>query len=257
MAAAPASSIPQYTADNFAQRMAAMFPNGWASNTDKSPGGVLYGLFASIGGGLTFEVGALTYALGATRIQTAINGALDLASLDFLGTRLPRNPGETDASYEVRVQAALLPPGATRAAVTAAVKAATGYAPRVIEPWRPADTGVWGRFFWNVDTPTTPFRWTNSGMSFQGFIECVLPQPAFLGGNAAPCYDSNFYWGVAGSSFINPSASTPLGAAVVYDAINLVKVYGTTVWVKFVPTPPQWSWDQPNVTWDESGVNWT
>ena len=251
-----AASIPQITADGYAQRMAAVFPNGWAAASDLSPGGVLYGLFASIGGGLTFETGALTYALGATRIQTAINGALDLASLDFLGNRLPRNSGESDTSYRIRVLAALLPSGATRAAVTAAAEAATGYPVRVIEPWNPADTGVWGRFYWGVDTPATPFRWTNPGMEFQGFIDCVLPTPSFLGGNPAPCYDSNFYWGIAGSSFIDPNPSTPLGPQVVYDAINLAKVYGTIVWVKFVSAPTAWSWDEPGVTWDQSNVNW-
>lgn len=252
-----AASIPQLTADNFAQRMSANFPNGWAAPSDLSPGGVLYGLFASIGGGLTTEVGALTYALGATRIQTAINGALDLASLDFLGNSLPRNPGETDAAYSIRILGSLLPAGATRPAVTAAVQKVTGAVPRVIEPWSPADTGVWGSFYWDVDTPTTPFRWTDPGMEFQGFIECVLPTPALLGGNPVPCFDSNFYWEVAGSSLLDPDPSVTLGPQVVYNAINAAKVYGTIVWVKFVPAAPQWSWDQPGVTYDESGVKWT
>jgi hypothetical protein len=256
MASTP-TTIPQLTADQFAARMAAVFPNGWASASAKSPGGALYGLFQSIGGGLSFETGALTYALGATRIQNAINGALDLASLDFLGDRLPRNPGELDPSYAGRVTAALLPDGATRSAVVTAVENATGYPVRAIEPWSPADTGVWGRSFWGVDTPATPSRWTNPGMEFQGFIECVLPSPAFLGGNPAPCYDSNSFWGVAGSAYIDPDPATTLGPQVVYDAINLAKVYGTIVWVKFVTAPATWSWDSPGVDWDEVGVKWS
>lgn len=257
MASAPTTTVPQITADGFARRMAAVFPNGWASPDDLSPGGVLYGLFATIGGGLTFEVGALTYALGATRIQTAIDGALDLASMDYFGGALPRNSGELDPSYEARITAALLPSGATRSAVVAAVEAATGHPCRAIEPWAPSDTGCWGRFFWNVDTPATPFRWTNPGMEFQGFIDCVLPSPAFLGGNPAPCYDSSFYWGIAGSSFIDPNTTTTLGAQAVYNAINMAKVYGTIIWVKFVPATATWSWDQPGVNWDEVGVTWS
>lgn len=251
------TTIPVYDAAAFAARMAANIPQAWSSPEAKSPGGALYAVMAMLGGGLTFESGALTYALGATRVQTAINGALDIASLDFFGNGLPRNPGESDLAYRIRILAALLPAGATRQAVSDAVQKVTGSAPRIIEPWSPKDTGVWGRFYWSVDNAVTPFRWTNSAMGYQGFIECVLPQPELFGGNAAPCYDSNFYWGVAGSSFIDPNPSQPLGPQVVYDAINLAKVEGTIAWVKFVSPAAQYNWDQPGVTWDEPGVNWT
>lgn len=249
------TTIQDISAVGFADRMAALYPPGWASPEAKSPGGAFYALLSMLGGGLSFESGALTYALDATRIQTATDGALDLASVDYLGDRASRLPGETDPSYRLRILAALLPAGATRKAVSDAVQAVTGFVPRIVEPWRPADTGGWDQFYWDVDTPETPFRWTDSDMGYQGFIECVLPQPLFLGGNPAPCLDANFWWDVAGSSFIDPDPSTPLGPQVVYDAINLAKVEGTVVWVQFV-TPAAFRWDQPGVTWDQPGVNW-
>jgi hypothetical protein len=257
------TTIPPLADTDFANRMAALFPHGWAAPDAKSPGGVLYAIFQMMGGGLAFENSAEIYALAATRIQSAVNGALDLAAQDFLGDRLPRNPGETDASYRARITAALLPTGATRAAIIEAVTNATGYAPRVIEPWRPADTGAWGHGFWGVDSSTTPGRWTGTGgrpgersLAYQGFVECVLPTPTALNGNPVPCYDSNSFYGIAGTAWIDIEPSTTLGPQAVYDAINLVKCEGTIVWVKFVPAPSKYNWDDPNVTWDESGVTW-
>lgn len=257
------TTIPTLTAVDYANRMAALFPPNWSSPEARSPGGVLYAVMGMIGTGLSFENGAVQYAFAATRIQTAMNGALDLASLDFFGDRLPRNPGETDDSYRARILAAIMPAGATRAAVAAAVKAVVGVEPRIIEPWSPRDTGVWGRFYWDVDNAVTPFRWTGStrpedfGLSFQGFIECPLPTPSLLNGNPVPCFDSNFYWDIAGSSLIDLEAGQTLGPEVVYDAINLTKCEGTIAWVKFVSAPATTSWDQPGVTWDEPNVTWT
>jgi len=260
------TTIAPLTAANFAARMAANYPNGWASPDALSTGGAVFGVLTALGTPLSFENGALIYALGATRIQTAINGALDLAGEDYFGSNLPRNPGEGDAAYNARMLAAMLAPGATRAAVTEAVEKATGYPPRVIEPWSPADTGVWGRFYWGVDTPTTPFRWTgggrfvqgdpSTGLQYQGFIECSLPTPQVLGGNSVPCFDSNFYWGIAGMSFFDLSPSQSFGSQVVYDAINTAKCEGTIVWVKFVPAPVAVSWDS-GLDWDQSGLTWS
>lgn len=257
------TTIPALSAIDFANRMAGLYPPGWSAPEAKSPGGTLYAIMQMMGGGLSFENSGLRYALDATRIQTAQNGALDLASQDFLGDRLPRNPGEGDASYRARILAALLPDGATRQAVSDAVQAATGYAPRIIEPWRVADTGAWGHFYWDVDNAQTPFRWSSStrpedfGLAFQGFLECVLPTPAILGGNPVPCFDTNFYWDIAGSSLIDIEPSVALGPQAVYDAINLTKMEGTIAWVKFVPAPSKYNWDQPNLNWDDPGVTWS
>lgn len=261
------TTIPPLSPVDFANRMAALFPPGWSSPEAKSPGGALFAVMGALGDGLSFENGALGYACAATRIQTAINGALDLASQDFFGAALPRNPGESDDSFRARILAAIMPAGATRAAVTAAVQKATGNPVRVIEPWRVADTGAWGHFYWGVDNAVTPFRWSGggrfvsgdpgTGLQYQGFIECSLPTPALLNNQPVPCYDSNFYWGIAGSSFFDLDAGETFGSQVVYDAINATKCEGTIVWVKFVPAPIGLDWDQPNVNWDQAGLQWS
>jgi hypothetical protein len=217
---------------------------------------------------MSFEIGALQYALGATRIQTATNGALDLASEDYFGPPLgpyavTRQPGEADSAYSAQLLAAMLPHGATRAAIIEVVTKITGNVPRVIEPWSPADTGVWdggpgaGMMFWDIDSAVTPFRWTDPGLTpFQGFVECTLPQAQEFGNNPTPAFDSTaFYWDVAGSSLIDPTLVGQLGEAAVYNAINQTKVEGTIVWVKFVP-PPGINWDQAGVNWDEAGISW-
>lgn len=263
------TTIPSLTPNNFAARMAATYPAGWSSSDAISPGGVLYGIMLMIGSPLNFEITAEQYALGATRIDTATNGALDLASLDYFGTglyTLPRQLGESDASFSLRMGpwplGAMLQPYATRSAVIAAVKAVTGFAPRTVEPWCPGDTGAWDHFYWDVDTAEAPFRWTSSAiptdlnLAYQAFMDCVLPTPALLGGNPVPCFDNNFYWDTAGSSLIDMDPSVPLGPQVVYDAINRAKCEGTIVWVRFVNAPTTYSWDQPGVTWDQPGATW-
>lgn len=216
-----------------------------------------------LGVGLSFEVGGIRYALAATRAQSATDDALDLVAQDYFGATglyaLPRLPGETDGSYRARILASLLRSGATRAVITAAVEKVTGFPCRVTEWWRPSDTGCWGRGYWSVDTQATPFRWTGggkfAGLAYQGFVECVLPRSQPFGNNPTPCYDQTFYFGVAGSSFLDGSAGL-VGPQAVYDAINRAKVYGTIIWVKFVSPAQVFAWDQPGVTWDEPGVVW-
>ena len=220
--------------------------------------------------------GSLQYAAAAMRIQTAVGKALDDASKDFLGDDLPRYSGEADAPYRVRVLAALLPSGATRAVISAAVERVTGVVPRMIEPWRPSDTGVldgvvtsnltwdaanvfldtpgfvWdsgeksiGAIYLDVDSAVWPGRLTDPGLRYQGFIETTLPTIPLLGGNPLPCLDDGIYLDAAGSSAFDFEGSVPLGAQLVYDAINRVKVDGTVAWVRFgssVPAPVIHRW---------------
>lgn len=254
----------------------------------------MFAVLQSLGTGPASEMLALQYADDATRLQTAIGNALDIAAVDFFGVSpvapvaglsgtqltpvdsgfrtdvyaLPRVSKETDAAYSARLLAAMMPLGATRAAVISAVTKASGFPPvRIVEPWSPADTGVWSQptgqpmAFWGVDTPANPFRWTNPGLAYQGFIDSVLPGEQPFGNNPTPVYDNSglpFFWGVPtqGLYYIDPQPSAPRGSQVLYNAVIAVKVEGTIVWVKFVPPPVGPTWDHPGTSWDQSGVVW-
>jgi hypothetical protein len=264
----PPTAYAPLTPAQFAQRMAALFPPGWTSPEDKQPGGVAYGVFFTLGTPLSFESGALSYAFEACLIETAQNGALDGKALDFFGSgfyALPRNPGESDAAYSARMLAALLPEGATRKAVSDAVQAVTGQAPRIIEPWRPSDTGVLdggpgaGMMFYDIDNVVTPGLMTDNGLGYQGFIQSILPLAQPFGNNPTPIMDEyTMNLDVAGSSMLDAiGGATPQGAQAVYNAINRVKCEGTIAWVQFVPAQGAVYWDENGVHWDQSGVTWT
>ena len=232
MASAP-YSIPLYDADGFAARLAGLTPAQWSSNAAKNPGGTLYGLMKSLGGNMAYNESGLLYAQQSTYIQTATGAALDLAAQDFFGSAIFRQPGESDASLRARLMANLLLPAATTEALSAALTSLTGVVPRIILPWSPADTGAWGLFYWDVDTPVTPFRWTGV-YPYQGFIESPLPASSVtFGTNPVPCYDDGFYWDVAGGAFADLQF-TGGGVGALYDTINAVKPEGVAAWVKVV-----------------------
>lgn len=269
MGATP-STIPTLTAAQFAQRLAAVFPPGWSAPEALLPGGVARAALETFGAELSFMGGSLSYALAATRLQTAQGDALDAASVDFFGTlppyALPRNAGELDPAYRTRLLAAMLPPGATRAAMAAGLLALTGFAPRLIEFWRPADTGAYdmppgtAMAFWDVDVPPNCFRWTD-WEPYQALIEVSLPQAHPFGNNPTPCFDTaGFYWDTPnafGAWFIDVAGSSVVaGVQQVYNAINRLKCEGTICWTQFVQ-PPGPTWDQPGLVWDAPGGTWT
>lgn len=233
------TTITPYTADQFAQRLARAFPNGWASQTAKQQGGTLYALFKSLGADLSVAHSAIAYALGSTRIGTATAPELDIASQDFLGNLLPRLPGETDAAYSVRILQQLPPTGATRPAIIAALKQLTGATPRVVEPWSPADTGCWDLVggipvsYWDVDTAANPAQWADPGLRWQGFI-ITKPPPPLPGGPIIQCFDrgngaNGAYWDVPGYGFMELQL---VSNSQVYATIARLHVEGTIVWVK-------------------------
>jgi hypothetical protein len=264
----PATTYTPLTPTQFGARMAALFPPGWASPEAKQEGGAVRGVMDTLGTPLAFESGALQYAFEACLIGTAQNGALDGKALDFFGSgfyALPRNPGESDAAYSARLLAALLPEGATRKAVSDAVKAVTGQAPRIIEPWRPADTGVLdggpgaGMMFYDIDNVVTPGLMTDNGLGYQGFIQTILPLAQPFGNNPTPVMDEyTMNLDVGGSSMLDAaSGATPQGAQAVYNAINRAKCEGTIAWVQFVAPQGAVFWDQTGLHWDQSGIVWT
>lgn len=228
--------ISDLSPDQFAQRIADLFPRGWSSDDAKQPGGTVYAVFLAAAEQMRTVLAEIQYAASAQRIQTETAPELDLASIDYLGELFPRPPGMSDSAYSQAIIAKLFQAAATRPALSAAIASLTGVTPRMLEPWSIFDTGVWGRnSYWGVDTPDNPARWGSGGLRYQGFIETVPAAIPAIGPNNPILTWGTAYWNVPGYFFgIIASSATES----VYDLINRLRAYGTTVWVKIVRGAP-------------------
>lgn len=226
------TTIPTISGPQFAIRLADLYPRGWCSDDAKQTGSV-YALLRAVGQELQIAQGELQYALSAQRIQTETFPELDFASIDYLGSLLPRPSGATDAAFAQQIIAALFQPAATRSALQNALTLLTGSVPRMLEPWNVNDTGSWdNKSYWNVDTVANPARWGDGGLRYQGFIETAPPAlPAIGPNNPIQCWGDSAYWNVPGYFF---GIIDPIDENAVNDLINRLRAYGTIVWVKLV-----------------------
>src|SRR6185437_7163413 len=95
-------------------RIQAVLPAGWFSNTSTP---ILAGVLTGAANALSWTYGLIQNVSTQLRLLTASGGGLDIISADFFGTGLQRKPGEADASFQARIEAALLLPRATRPAM--------------------------------------------------------------------------------------------------------------------------------------------
>jgi hypothetical protein len=173
-------------------RLAALLPLRWFG--DVTP--VLSAVLAGLADGWAWLYTMLTYARLQTRIATATDSFLDLISQDFFAASLPRRFGETDASFRSRIQAEMLRPRATRAAVIGELVNLTGRMPVVFEPARPADTGVYGKALgYGVAG-----GWGSLKLPFQFFVTAFRPLgtgvPLVAGWGHASTANGAGGWGV-------------------------------------------------------------
>lgn len=225
------TQIPAISGPQFAARLADLFPRGWCSDDAKQSGNV-YALLLAVGNELGVVQTQLQYAASAQRIQTETFPELDFASIDFLGSGLPRPAGATDAAYATAIIDALFHPAATRPALQDAIAALTGFVPRMLEPWSVNDTGAWSNFsYWNVDTAVNPARWGNGSLRYQGYIETAPPSIPAIGPNNPILTWGTAYWNVPGY-FLGIIQSANLAA--LNDLVNRLRAYGTIVWLKLV-----------------------
>lgn len=226
------TTIPTISPQQFAGRIADLFPRGWSSDTAKQSGNV-YALFLALGQQLAVVQAEIQYALASQRLQTETSPELDYASIDYLGGLFPRPAGMSDANFATAIIAELFQPVATRTALSNAILKLTGLVPRMLEPWSPVDTGAWGiggPSYWNVDTIANPARW-GAGPRYQGYIETTPPALAAIGpNNPIQCWGSA-YWNVPGYFF---GIIDSVGVDTLDATINRLRAYGTTVWVKLL-----------------------
>ena len=133
---------------DFANRLRAVLPLGWfpappaAGGTTQTP--VLDALLLGLGNAWAYLYSLLAYTRTQTRLATMSGAFVDMFSADMFGGSLPRNSGETDAAFKVRILANFTAPKNTRAAISAAIVSATGNTPNIIEPLNASDTKAYG-----------------------------------------------------------------------------------------------------------------
>lgn len=218
-------------------RLQRWLPQGWFPNTTGTRIFALLSGFASL---LSTIYGMVSYTKLQTRIATATDGFLDLISQDYLGQNLPKLPGETDQAFSKRIRANIFLAANTRTAIQKALQIVTGAPVRMIEPWQPNDTFVWGRSFWNVDTAINPGQWANGNQRYKGLVVCSLPAGGIS--NIPRSWWGKFFWSY-GLGYALPTGAWWLNIvgtsapALIYAAIIRLKVFGTSVFVKIVPSP--------------------
>ena len=123
--------------------MLAVLPRRWFSDPAPAPQTptFLQALLAGFGVAWSAIYTLVSEVQTLARLATVSGPFLDMASVDFFGSALPRRPAETDGQFRLRVQHEMLRPRATRAALSLALTELTGRTPAIFEPLRPADTG--------------------------------------------------------------------------------------------------------------------
>lgn len=234
------TTIPNYAADDFAQRVIALLPQDWFSDSAKAPGGVLYALLHATGGSLAAMFGNLAYTNVATRIKTAVGAALDAVSVDFFGPyTLPRRPNESDAAFRVRILANLLLARVTRPAIAQALFLATGEYPRMGEPTFPGDCAAYdANSYYGMDGPedVAPARFGDV-LPYTGFIDMAAPYFVQTGGYPVYAYDIGAAYDVPASAYDLTGASTSIQsdqtfAVLVDSTVQAFKAFGTVIGVR-------------------------
>ncbi|WP_028534228.1 hypothetical protein [Paludibacterium yongneupense] len=203
-------------------RLRALLPPTWFA--DSSP--ILTGMLAGMAEALAWAYSLYQFAKAQTRIATASGGWLDMVSLDFFGTGLPRTSNQTDASYRARIQSNLIRERGTRYAIQQVLFDLTGRAPLIIEPARPADVGGLG---------------ISIGLGVGGAVGSIsTPYQAFVtayrqtgvGASGWPGL-ATYSFGLGSAGMIDSSAMSPaVSDADIIAAIESVRPAATAIWLR-------------------------
>lgn len=128
--------------DGITGRLKALLPARWFADEGSNP--IRDAVLAGIAWGASYVFSLLGYVALQMRLQTSTDIWLDTGAQDYFGPNLPRLVNELDPAYSARIQANLLAPKNTRAAVGAALLALTGHEPIIFEPKNTGDTGGYG-----------------------------------------------------------------------------------------------------------------
>ena len=211
-------------------RIKAVVPSRWFG--DVSP--ILDGVATGLGSAWATIYGMLAYTQLQTRIATTTDDWLDMISTDFFGSDLPRRLNESDDDFRQRILLEMVRLRGTRPSVTATLIDLTGVAPVIVEPWRPADTGVWGQSggaSYGMGYGVAGC-WGSAMMPYQFFVtayravEAGVPYQAGYG-------DASGGYGAGAIAWMSGSAiGTQVSDAEIYQRVAEVLPACATAWVK-------------------------
>lgn len=162
--------------NDFVGRLKAVLPNGWfpppnPNGTTETP--ILDGVLAGFANCFAWLFSLIAFVNLQGRLKTATGVFLDILGLDFLGTSIVRQGGQSDASWRNRIIAEILSPKDTRPALIARLTTLTGWAPLIFEPSMPMDTGALNSGTFALGQAGGLGNYTN--MPFQCFVTAFRP----------------------------------------------------------------------------------
>lgn len=212
---------------DMAARLRMVLPAGWFGDATPVLDLVLAGL-ATLWAGLYGLIGTVRRQ---ARIATAAGPILDIAAQDYFGTTLARRAGEADAAFSARIRANLLSTRATRAALVAAVTAATGRAPAVFEAFNATDTGGYGTSTLGYGTCG---GYGSLALPYQCFVTAYRPVLAGSGMSGGYGVGPGGY-GVAPMAWSDPAEDVGLASdADIHAAIAGVLPANAIAWTRLV-----------------------
>lgn len=213
------------TTGDIAGRIRQLLP-GWFADSNPTANALLDGA----AGALAFVYNLYSYAAAQTRILTASGIWLDLIAQDFYAVALQRGPNQDDDSFRGNILANLFRPRATRQGIVDVLLTLTGNAPAIVEPFAPADTGVYGAGYAGYGAAGA---YGSQALPAQAFITAYRPvqygiaQVAGYGAVTAG-------YGVASEAEYASLAlvSSIVTDADIYAAVDATKPAGTMMWVR-------------------------
>lgn len=198
----------------------------WFGDEAETP--IINGLLNGLAYAGSYVYGLLSYARLQTRIKTATDGWLDMIAADFFGSSLQRAANQSDASFRARIIVNLFRERATRNGMIKVLEDLTGRTPTIIEPTRPADTGVYGGPLIGYGAAGA---YGSLLMPYQCFVIAYRPL-----GTGIPSVAG---YGISTGAYSTPSQSEWASLSMIQDGVTDEDIYAaieatrpvaTTVW---------------------------
>ncbi|MEB5837011.1 hypothetical protein MXF26_12180 [Pantoea dispersa] len=214
---------------DFVSRLKALMPARWFDDSNPILDAVLNGLAQA----LAWAYSLYLFAALQTRILTSTGGWLDLTAYDFFGDKVKREAGQSDADFLNVIRTNMFRERGTRQSIINVLTDLTGIAPDIVEPTRPLDTGSYGGPMIGYGVAGA---YGSMMMPYQAFVTAYRPFgvgiPYVAGYRSTPSGYSQ-----ASRGEYAPAANlASLTDAQIYAAIASVKMEGTAVWVRILPS---------------------